>query len=208
MGRPLIVGLAGGVASGKSTVAGFFRQLGASVIQADRLGHEVLREEQIKNQIRAIWGEKVFEAGEINRSALATVVFDPAKSQDALTQLERITHPRIRERIWAEIDASKLASDLAIVLDVPLLFEAGWDEVCDKIVFVNVDSEIRRSRALARGWSEQHWEMRESRQISIAEKKRGSDVVVDNSGDSDATFRQIKLLWTNWGFEIPAGFDG
>lgn len=204
---PVIIGLTGGIASGKSAVAELLERLGSKVIDADRISHEILENEKVKRQIREIWGEKVFDGGDVNRSLLARIVFDPADNREQLTRLEDITHPRIRSRILDEIESASDSRYTAIVLDVPLLFESGWDDVCDQTIFVDACDSVREKRALARGWTRQEWLDRESQQMPIVDKKRKSSSIIDNSTDLETTFQQIKSLWIRWGLVVPADFN-
>ena len=168
---PVTIGLTGGIASGKSTVATMFSRLGASVLDADRFGHEVLNEEDVKKQIIVTWGNGVFDNGEVDRKALAKIVFDPVAGQKQLTKLEEITHPKIKARILTEIQAAKIGNVIAVVLDAPLLFEAGWDEICDELVFVKTTRELRLARVKKRGWSEDELLKREQRQMDVFQKR-------------------------------------
>ena len=196
--KPFIIGLTGGIASGKSSVAQLFSRLGARIVDADRIGHEILREESVKQQIMEHWGETVFSEGDVNRQALAQIVFDQAGKRESLTKLEEITHPVISRRILDEIEEATNDGFSTIVLDVPLLFENNWDEICDRVVFVDVKDEIRLERALARGWSKENWQTRENEQLSVVEKKRRSSNVVDGSENIEVTFQQVKSLWSEW----------
>jgi dephospho-CoA kinase len=147
----LVIGIAGGIASGKSSAAKCFERLGATVLNADLMGHQVLYEPEVKRQILENWGEKVFNEGEVDRSALARVVFDPASTASELAKLEQITHPIICQRMGSLLAQLELANVPAAVLDAPLMFKAGWDTFCDKIVFVHADLETRRQRVAKRG---------------------------------------------------------
>ena len=106
MEKPLVIGLSGGIASGKSAVARLFSDFGARLVNADRIGHEVLHLDDVKSQIFEIWGEEVFKDGEVDRKALAKIVFDQADPRQ-LPKLEAITHPLIRQQIEREIDEAK-----------------------------------------------------------------------------------------------------
>ena len=97
MARPVVIGLTGGVASGKSTVADMFRRLGATVLKGDRIGHEILDDHHVQSKIRAIWGESVFDNGIVDRAALGNIVFG-SPNREQLNRLESITHPKIEER--------------------------------------------------------------------------------------------------------------
>src|SRR5262249_10262526 len=127
--RPPLIGIVGGVASGKSFVANQFKAKGARVISADELAHEVLKMDEVKALARERWGEAVFDAsGQIDRQAVGRMVFAPGpEGQSELKVLEGWIHPRVRTMIGRQLDEIGRTGDAtAIVLDVPLLVEAGW----------------------------------------------------------------------------------
>ena len=164
----LTVGLAGGIASGKSVVASQFELLGAKALDADRLGHDVLRDEVVIDEIQQALGSVLDTTGQLNRKAIAELVFEQSdQAKQKLAALERITHPRIKEKIIARIGQYRIENYPAAVLDAPVMFKSGWDRLCDKIVFVQADEEVRLQRALKRGWSEQHFHQREASQTPI-----------------------------------------
>ena len=197
-----VIGIVGGIASGKSLVAKCFQQLGAKILDADRIGHDVLRMESVKRAIREHWGDKAFDArGEVNRAAMADSVFglDP-ESRSRLARLEQITHPIIAERMSGEIERLRRTNEVAaVVLDAPVLIKAGWHRLCDKIVFVAADSETRQRRALSRGWLEVEWQRREALQTPLEEMKRLADSVIDNSTTPEETERRVAEIWRQWG---------
>ena len=192
-----VIGILGGVASGKSLVAGELARLGAGVLDADRAAHDVLRMPEIETAARKRWGGAVFGSdGRIDRARLAQVVFaDPPGGPQERRYLEQLTHPEI-DRLLAEqrkrLEASGRA---AAVLDAPLLLEAGWDKLCDALVFVDAPRGVRLARASARGWSEMDFTAREGVQESLDAKRARADVVVDNSGSLEQTRGQIERLW-------------
>ena len=194
-----IIGLAGGVASGKSLVAEQFAARGAAVIDADRVGHEVLRDPQVRQLARQRWGESIFDPdGHVNRRALAQIVFASAPDGPReLAYLEQLTHGRIeqivRQRIERLLEQPALA---AVVLDAPLMFKAGWTAFCDKIVYVDAPREMRAARARSRGWSEEEFARREAAQQSLEEKCKHADFVIDNSGPPEALKAQVDSAWT------------
>ena len=208
----LVIGLAGGIASGKSFVAACFVRLGCERINADEIGHQVLMEAEVIEAIVSQWGESVLQSnGQIDRQRLGQRVFqrDASQSSDEerstkkdyveLKILESITHPRIGDRIQKQLDQFKLESaKQAIVLDAPVMFKAGWDQVCDRIVFVDAEISVRRQRAAERGWPADELERRESFQLSIDQKRSRSTDVIDNSKSQDVTFQQVTQLWQDW----------
>jgi dephospho-CoA kinase len=192
-----IIGLLGGVASGKSFVAEQFRRLGAGVLDADRVGHEVLLLPEARSAIRKHFGGEVFRAdGQVDRKALGRIVFGPPPDGPReLAILEQITHPEIRLRLKNE--AERMAADgvPAAILDAPVMLKSGWDEICSAVVFVEVPDDLRRERALARGWTNEEFEAREAAQESLEVKRRRADFVIDNSATAGYTQEQIERLW-------------
>ncbi|MEM7455736.1 MAG: dephospho-CoA kinase [Planctomycetota bacterium] len=205
----LVIGVAGGVACGKSMVAGQFGRLGAAVLNADEIGHEVLRLEIVKQAVKEEFGDSVFDVeGEIDRPRLGTVVFD--SDDDALKRLEQITHPEIRRQMLQQLNQLDHDGRTGIVvLDVPLLFESGYDRLCDKLVFVDVPEAVRVARAMeSRGWDGNEISQREAKQMPLAEKKRRCNELIDNSGSTGETFEQVKALWRKWGLHSSEAADG
>ena len=160
-----ILGLLGGVASGKSLVARQLAELGAVVLDADRAGHEALRLPAIEAAARERWGDAVFGPdGHIDRSRLAKIVFaPPPEGPKERKFLEELTHPEIGRRLAAQVDAQETVTPLA-VLDAALILEAGWDKLCDCYVFIDVPQDVRLARALHRGWTEGDFAAREAAQ--------------------------------------------
>ena len=193
-GKAPIIGIVGGIASGKSLIAGQFERQGAAVVSADALAHEVLKFDEVKRRARVRWGDAVFSAdGEIDRSALAKIVFaPPPDGPRELIHLEQLTHPEIgrlaRERLQA---LGRENAVPAVVLDVPLLFESGWNKFCDKIVYVDAPRETRLWRALGRGWTREEFDRRETAQQSLETKRDQADLVIDNSGSPQLTQAQV-----------------
>ncbi len=194
----VVVGITGGVASGKTHVTRMLERLGAVSLDADRAGHEVLNEAQVKQAIRNRWGNSVFHPeGHVDRAAVAALVFAPPPAGPReLTFLEELTHPRIGERLRSQ--AKQLAeqgSVRVLVLDAAVLLKAGWDEFCDRIVFVDTPLELRLQRAAARGWSAQELQRREAAQTPVQEKRGRADLILDNSGDEPQTWQRVRQLW-------------
>lgn len=191
-----IVGLVGGVASGKSLVAKQFADRGAVVLDADRAGHQALGLPQVEAAARERWGDKIFgRDGHIDRSALARIVFAPTPEGGRERQyLEQLTHPEIG-RILREGIENVAPNVPLVVLDAALLFEAGWDKLCGKLVFVDAPREVRLARARARGWSEDDFSAREAAQESLDFKRGRADAIIDNAGSAEHTQMQVDRLW-------------
>jgi len=196
-----IIGITGGVACGKSSVAALFEQAGARRLDADRLGHEVLTDPETIAAIRDTWGSAAFDAqGKVDRQRLAAIVFaPPPEGPRNRAILEAISHPKIaalleKRAAEAEADGCRWA-----VIDAALLFEAGWNRRCSLVVFVEAAPEVRRNRAAARGWSEEQFLAREAAQWPPERKRALADVVIDNSGGFAHTAEQVQSLIERWG---------
>jgi dephospho-CoA kinase len=196
----VILGVTGGVASGKTLVAGLFARLGAEVLDADRAGHDVLRDPEVRQAIRHRWGDGVLGPdGHIDRSAVAQLVFaPPPEGPRQLSFLEQLTHPRIGDRLRRQASQLARRGDVpAAVLDAAVLFKAGWDTFCDKIVFVDVSPALRAQRAQQRGWSRQELQAREAAQRPLEFKRARADIVIDNSGTVEQTRAQVQRIWNS-----------
>jgi dephospho-CoA kinase len=196
-GKP-IIGLIGGIGSGKSRVSAALTSLGGHLINADELGHQALRQPEILGQVVQRWGTGLLDAqGQIVRRRLGVIVFrDPAERK----ALEAMVHPWIGQAIRAEVKRAQ--DDMGvpfIVLDAAVMLEAGWYDVCDKLVFVDTPRELRLQRLLQqRGWTAQEVQARESAQLPLTEKAVRADHVLDNSGSLaqlDSQIEQLVRLW-------------
>lgn len=192
-----ILGIIGGIASGKSTVAAEFGKLGCAVISADALVHELLRTEPVRKQVIRLFGRGILNAtGDIDRRKLAQVVFGRA---DCLAALNNVLHPLVLERTEELIrQYNQYPHVRAIVLDMPLLIEVGWAERCDWLIFVHADRRYRIERARQRGlMDEQEFEIRENSQISVDKKAELADNTIDNNSDFSTLVRQIQAIFSD-----------
>jgi len=191
-----IIGLAGGIASGKSTVASAFAELGARVIDADRLNHEVLDMPEVQAVLRRWWGDGVVTpTGRTDRQTLRRIV---REEPEHLRRLEGLVHPRIAERTDALIASWRNDPDVkAIVWDAPLLFELGLDRRCDCIVFVEADADVRRKRLeQKRGWAAEDMEWMEKRQKSLDFKKARADYIIENNSSEESLRSRARELFS------------
>jgi dephospho-CoA kinase len=185
------------VASGKSFVARALAGLGAGVLDADRVGHEVLCMREVEDAVRRLWGDGVFGPdGHVDRARLAGIVFgDSPSAKEHRRRLEQLLHPEIGRRLSREAEQMASAGFPAAVLDAPLLVEAAWDRPCDWLVYVDAPRPLRLARALARGWSEMDFAAREGVQESLDSKRRLADVVIDTSRSPEDTRAQVERFW-------------
>lgn len=194
--KPLI-GIIGGIASGKSTVAAEFGKLGCAVIDADAIVHELLREDRVRDELVQHFGTGILDpCGQVDRKRLASVVFTDT---DRLAALNKMTHPRVLQRTEQLIaQYSTDGHTKAIVLDMPLLVEVGWADRCAKVIFVECDRKRRVERARRKGlMDDREIEIRENSQISLDKKAGWADSIVDNNSDFSTLVRQIKEIFSD-----------
>ena len=196
--RVPVIGLVGGVGSGKSTVARMMADEGCRVIDADRIGHEVLREADVKAAVRDAFGADVFGPdGEADRGRLADVVFTDAGRREAL---EQIVHPRILARIESALEAARSAGPPAVVLDAPLILEKGLANRCDRVVYIEAPARIRQRRLQQdKGWAPTEVQRRDASQVSLKTKRDRADTIVDNSASPEHTLKQIRRILARFG---------
>lgn len=183
----MVIGLAGGVGSGKSTVADLLKVRGAGVLNADVVGHRVLGRPDIRARLVRAWGTGILRGNAVDRAALARVAF---RSRSSVERLNRIVHPAILREIRRRL----ASSGRWMVLDAALLFEAGADRLCDRVIFVDAPRALRIRRTAARGWPPGELRRRERFQWSVAYKKKKADYVLNNTGSKSRTSQQIEKI--------------
>lgn len=192
----MIIGLTGGIASGKSTVSSMLKAHGAYIIDADKIAREIVEPgSPVLSRIVECFGKDMLNAeGKLNRKALGNIVFN---NPDKLKLLNKITHPEIWRLIKEKIDfISKNADKSIVVVDAAVLLEAGMDVLVDEVwlVCVNEDKQIKRLMDrdhLTAGEAE----ARIRSQMPVDEKKKYSDRIIDNNGDLEYTKEQVEKLW-------------
>jgi dephospho-CoA kinase len=197
-----VLGLTGGIGSGKSSVAQMFADLGAEVIDADQLARDVVEPGQpALEEIASTFGRDILLAdGRLNRGKLARIVFaDPA----ARARLNAITHPRIRERMEADV-AARRSGPGVLILDIPLLYENDRVSAVEKVIVVWVDPETQQRRlSLRDGLGREETLQRIAAQMPLDAKRARADHVVDNSGSQQDTRRQVEAIYRQYA-EPPA----
>lgn len=190
--KNMIVGLTGGIGSGKSTAASYLTEAGLIHVDADLISHQLTEkipgeDNPVLIEIGQVFGGEVLhQDGSLDRAGMAALVFsDPAKKQ----ALEDILFREIRAEIDRQIEA---AGDAPVLLDVPLLFESGLDRICDHIILISADLDVRLDRVTLRdGCSREDVLARIRNQMPEDEKKALADFVVDNSGTTEELFLQL-----------------
>ena len=186
-----VVGLTGGIGSGKSLAAQFFSQLGALVIDADQLARLVIeRGSEGFDEVLVRFGDTVLVNGDIDRVALGQIVFE---NPEAKKDLEAIIHPRIR----AEFDeaVASLDADEIMIYEIPLLVETNAADRFDFIITVESDAELRKERLRSRGMFHSDIEKRMASQATEEQRRAIADCVITNNGTEDELLRQVENVW-------------
>ena len=196
IGDKPIIGIIGGIGSGKSTVAAEFAKLGCKVINADKIAHVLLKRKTVKEKVVAAFGRGVLDSkGEINRSKLGSIVF---ADSDKLSILNGIIHPLVMQRAEELIELYKRQNQVkAIVLDMPLLVEIGWAKRCKRLIFVDCGQKIREERAKKLGFGKNQLKIRENFQISLDNKVSLADNMIENNSDFSALVRQVADIFSD-----------
>lgn len=183
-----IIGLTGGIASGKSTVSSVLKDLGAIIIDSDDVAHEIIAPRKPAwVDVVKLFGSQILNPDmTINRDILGEIVFN---DQVKLKALNQIVHPRVAERFKDDLqDIRKAQPDAVVVMDVPLLFETHMERICDVVWVVWVDRETQKQRLMKRNnYSEEEATVRIDAQLSLDEKAKKADVVIDNSKSIEET---------------------
>ena len=196
-----VIGLVGGIGSGKSRVAAFLADKGAQVLDADAVGHALLDQPPTRDPVVERFGGLILDRSgspdsppQIDRKKLAAIVF----SDDvALRALEALLHPRMRQTFEKAISrAARKQQCAAVVLDAAVLFEAKWHDLCDVIVFVDAPAEVRLARvAASRGWTAEDLAARERAQIPLDTQRARTEFVIENGGDEASLATAVDALW-------------
>lgn len=191
----IVIGVTGKIGSGKSTISNFFSQLGAKIIDADKISHRCLgdKREIIKKEFQR-YGVNLTDEGKKLRKQLSQIVFD---SKEMLKNLCQIIHPCIIENVKNKLaKIENLDSNSVVIIDSPLLFEMGVDELVDYIVFVIVPLEQRIERLTeSQDLSKDEIIKRSRNQISLDDKKEEVDFTIDNAEEKDYAKKQVKKIW-------------
>jgi dephospho-CoA kinase len=197
------IGLTGGIGSGKSAVSDILRDLGACVIDADAVAHEVYRpgSDGWHEVVAAFGSEIAGPSGEIDRRKLAAIVFGDAVNVE---RLNRIVHPRARELVAGRLETARESGETAAVVEAPLLFEAGWDDMFDEVWVVTAPEETAVGRvATARGIDAGSVRSRMRAQMSDEDRLSRGDAAIDNSCSLDDLAVSVTEAWRRF----VAGID-
>lgn len=190
-----VIGLTGGIGSGKSTVSQYLKELGAVIIDADKVGHEAFEPgtEAWREAVATFGRDIVTPNGEIDRKKLGAIVFD---SPPALMQLNRIMHPKMRDMMKAQIDEYRRQGVAVVVLEAAILIEANWAPLVDEVwVTTARESAVLERLKKQRGLAEEQTLSRIRSQLSNGERLKHADVVITNEGNLEEVKARVKELW-------------
>lgn len=187
--RP-VIGVTGAIGAGKTTVAGMLADEGCLVADSDALARDALADPEVRAQLVSWWGKGILDdRGAVDRAAVGRIVFGRPPER---LRLESIVHPWIERRRQAMFAAAPVETP-ALVIDAPLLLEAGVDRHCDAVIFVDARRDQRLQRLAAwRGWDEAEMAKREDSQLPLDEKRSRSDYVLSNDGDLETLREQVR----------------
>jgi dephospho-CoA kinase len=193
----MVIGLTGGIASGKSTVSAKLKQLGAAIIDADLLSREVVSKGEIAyNRIVQCFGENILlPSGQINRKRLGSIVFS---DKEKLALLNSITHPEIINKVKDRIQELKAAGEKVIVVDAAILIEMGLYKYMDSVWVVTVDKETQIKRLIERDrYDYRESENRINSQFTNDVRRKYADVIIDNNNSMEEVEKRLEELWHN-----------
>lgn len=186
----MIIGITGSIACGKSLVSNYLRKKGYTIIDADKIGHMALENDEVKKQLVNKFGKSILKNNEVNRVTLGKLVFE---NKENLKELNNIIHPQIRKNISEQIQVHK--NEKLVFVDVPLLFEAKFDDLVEKIIVISLDEKIQLERLMNRNsLSKEEAVQRIKSQIPVREKEKLGDYVVDNSFTQENTYSQVDRI--------------
>ncbi len=189
----LKIGLTGGIASGKTSVAKWFADKGITVFDADNAVHELYSKPFMVSKVEEVFGREYIENNKINRAFLANTVFDDVKAKN---KLEKIIHPFVLKKMMEKCRISQLKNEELIILDIPLLLEKDWDKYVDEVWVVYVPMNIQIQRLMQRnGLIVEEAGQRIFSQMLLDEKIKKADRVIDNSGNWSETEKQLSIIW-------------
>ncbi len=191
--RPIVIGLVGGIGAGKTAVAKALAQLGCIIIDSDRQAREALDLPAVRDQVVRWWGRNILsQDGKVNRKSVADIIFsDPTQR----ARLEGLVHPIVKSTRASLVGRAALEGKPGVVIDAPLLFEAGSNTECDAVIFIDAPLQARLARVKERGWDAAELARRERAQLTLEEKRARSDEVIVNDSDLAALNTKVEAVF-------------
>ena len=190
-----VIGLTGGIGSGKTTVSQCLAELGAIILDADKLGHEAYKPDtEAWREVVATFGRQILTpSGEIDRKKLGEIVFS---NPESLSRLNQIMHPKMYDMMKAQIEGYRQQGVAVVVLEAAILIEANWTSLADEVwVTVAPEDKVLKRLKEQRGLDEEQTLARIRSQLSAEERAQHADVIINNEGDLDEVKAKVKELW-------------
>jgi len=190
-----VIGLTGGIGSGKSTVSKFLKELGAVILDADKVGHEAFKPNtKAWHEVIATFGRQILTpSGEVDRKKLGEIVFS---NPESLSRLNQIMHPKMYDMMKAQIEEYRQQGVAVVVLEAAVLIEANWTSLADEVwVTVAPEDKVLKRLKEQRGLDEEQTLARIRSQLSAEERAQHADVIINNDGDLDEVKAKVKELW-------------
>jgi len=194
----VVIGLTGGIASGKSTVSNMVKKLGITVVDADEISRDVVEiGKPAYNQIVDVFGADILQQDHtLDREKLGALIFSNQKRRE---QLNKIVHPEVRKEMLRQVEKEKKQGSRAVVLDIPLLFESKLTYMVDKTLLVYVDEQTQLERLMQRnGYAKAEAKLRIQSQLPLKDKRKLADEIIDNNGTIENTQTQVEVVLKKW----------
>jgi len=194
----VVIGLTGGIASGKSTVSNMVKKLGITVVDADEISRDVVEiGKPAYNQIVDVFGADILQQDHtLDRKKLGALIFSNQKRRE---QLNKIVHPEVRKEMLRQVEKEKKQGSRAVVLDIPLLFESKLTYMVDKTLLVYVDEQTQLERLMQRnGYAKAEAKLRIQSQLPLKDKRKLADEIIDNNGTIENTQTQVEVVLKKW----------
>lgn len=194
----VVIGLTGGIASGKSTVSNMIKKLGITVVDADEISRDVVKiGKPAYNQIVDVFGVDILQQDHtLDREKLGALIFSDQKRRE---QLNKIVHPEVRKEMLRQVEKERKQGLRAVVLDIPLLFESKLTYMVDKTLLVYVDEQTQLERLMQRnGYTETEAKLRIQSQLPLKDKRKLADEIIDNNGSLENTQTQLEAVLKKW----------
>lgn len=194
----VVIGLTGGIASGKSTVSNMVKKLGITVVDADEISRDVVEiGKPAYNQIVDVFGADILQQDHtLDREKLGALIFSNQKRRE---QLNKIVHPEVRKEMLRQVKKEKKQGSRAVVLDIPLLFESKLTYMVDKTLLVYVDEQTQLERLMQRnGYAKAEAKLRIQSQLPLKDKRKLADEIIDNNGTIENTQTQVEVVLKKW----------
>ena len=194
----VVIGLTGGIASGKSTVSNMVKKLGITVVDADEISRDVVEiGKPAYNQIVDVFGADILQQDHtLDREKLGALIFSNQKRRE---QLNKIVHPEVRKEMLRQVEKERKQGSRAVVLDIPLLFESKLTYMVDKTLLVYVDEQTQLERLMQRnGYAKAEAKLRIQSQLPLKDKRKLADEIIDNNGTIENTQTQVEVVLKKW----------